>query len=156
MLIQALLAESTPSSTNLVTRLSHQPILNKKWHHSLSYDVRLRMANKLASAVFPSPDPSMRGDRRLRNLVNYAKQMEEETYETAVDKEEYLRLVGEKIEKIKRQLLKMEHYCRVGPPVDCGWVPSQYGGLEVGALLEEYHQQEQGRDEDWIMVNTGC
>jgi E1A/CREB-binding protein len=88
---------SNPNSTN------DRPI-TKDWQRRVTAEMRNHLVQKIITALIPITDTGAVRDKRIINLANYARRVENETFEIANNQEEYFHKLAEKIYKIQKEL----------------------------------------------------
>jgi len=87
---------TNPSSTSLV--------VNKEWQNRVTQEMRNHLVQKIITALIPITDTGAMRDKRIINLANYARRVENETFDIATNQEEYFHKLAEKIYKIQKEL----------------------------------------------------
>lgn len=76
----------------------------KDWHNSIEPELRIRLAQKIVQAIFPTPDPAAMLDKRMHNVIAYAEKTERDAYEISKSKTDYCSSLIEKIYTMHKDL----------------------------------------------------
>lgn len=74
------------------------------WHNSIEPELRIRLAQKIVQAIFPTPDPAAMLDKRMHNVIAYAEKAERDAYEISKSKTDYCSSLIEKICSMHKDL----------------------------------------------------
>ncbi|CAF1267541.1 unnamed protein product [Rotaria sp. Silwood1] len=97
----ALLNQTTNNNINA----TNAPItINKEWQRRITQEMRQHLVQKIITALIPITNTGAIRDTRIINLANYARRVENETFEIADSQEEYFHKIAEKIYKLQKEL----------------------------------------------------
>ncbi len=96
---------STTSNLNIPsTSNPNDRSITKEWQRRVTSEMRNHLVQKIITALIPITDTGAVRDKRIINLANYARRVENETFEIANNQEEYFHKLAEKIYKIQKEL----------------------------------------------------
>jgi hypothetical protein len=94
---------ANPANTN-ISSTSNPALITKEWQRRVTPEMRNHLVQKIITALIPITDTGAMRDKRIINLANYARRVENETFEVANNQEEYFHKLAEKIYKIQKEL----------------------------------------------------
>ncbi|CAF2677876.1 unnamed protein product [Rotaria sp. Silwood2] len=97
----ALLNQTTNNNTNTI----NVPItINKEWQRHVTQEMRQHLVQKIITELLPITNTGAIRDTSIINLADYARYLENETFEIANSHEEYFHKLAEKIYKLQKEL----------------------------------------------------
>ncbi|CAF1240006.1 unnamed protein product [Rotaria sp. Silwood1] len=99
------LAVLNQTINNININATDVPItINKEWQRRVTQEMRQHLVQKIITALIPIINTGTSHDIRIINLANYARRIENETFEIADSLEEYFYKLAEKIYKLQKEL----------------------------------------------------
>ena len=95
-------SSSSPTTTN--PNLMNERSTTKDWQKRVTPEMRQHLVQKIIAALIPITDTGAIRDKRIISLSNYARHVENDTFEIANNQEEYFHKLAEKIYKIQKEL----------------------------------------------------
>ncbi|VDL59849.1 unnamed protein product [Hymenolepis diminuta] len=74
------------------------------WRTGINSEHRDHVVRRIVKYILPQPDPAAYSDPRMTNLIEYAKKVENATYNIANSRPEYFQLLSERCYKIYKEL----------------------------------------------------
>ncbi|CAF0800883.1 unnamed protein product, partial [Didymodactylos carnosus] len=94
----------TPTNLGKINQPPSDRSSTKEWQKRVTQEMRNHLVQKIISALIPTTDSNALKDKRMINLANYARRVENDTFEIANNQEEYFHKLAEKIYKIQKEL----------------------------------------------------
>ncbi|EFP09109.1 hypothetical protein CRE_25259 [Caenorhabditis remanei] len=79
------------------------------WRNQMPQELRDHLVGKLIRAIFPEESDLPQDQVEQMNVIEDAKTIERELFETATDREQYYNLLAEKIYSIQRDIRQSGH-----------------------------------------------
>jgi E1A/CREB-binding protein len=95
------------NSVDLTTNSALTSVMIKshiEWQRCITQEMRNYLIQKCINTLIPVADTDRIRDKRILNISNYARRVENEIFEMANNQEEYFQKLAEKIYKMRKEL----------------------------------------------------